>query len=59
MSDDQLYSFLMIRTTYFSYSGIPKNLQEIILKLCSSIDGVIYPRENFEGKDGSDLGLGA
>jgi hypothetical protein len=54
MSSDELYSYLMTKTTYFSYSGIPKTLQTIIFTLAGAIEGVTYSKDYFELEISSD-----
>ncbi len=50
MNSSELYSFLMTKTAYFSYSGLPKSLQTIMFELAGKVDGIVYPKENFENR---------
>ena len=50
ISRESLYSFLMTNNAFLSLEGMPKKVQDNIMKLAMEINGYLYPERNFEGR---------
>ena len=50
ISRESLYSFLMTNNAFLSLEGMPKKVQDNIMKLALELNGYLYPERNFESR---------
>ena len=54
MSKEELVSFLSVKTCYLSGRGLDPRIKDSIFELANTVEGFIYPVENFKPRNGAD-----